>query len=491
MGIIKTQTIQSSIYIYIGVFVGFANSALLIPNLLEVEQVGLINLINSISGLFVGFCALGVPLIAVKLFPRYRDYQSQHHGFFSFVFIVTILGFIIGIVAYLLFENQLLSEKNDARFFKPFFISFCFLFGAKLVFKNFDAYLRMTHRTVLGAFLDNFVWKIFITILLVSYWYTSHFKFEYFFVFYIGILSIPGLFQVMYILYKKEFNLKIQTFINFKYFNRTKIATLSIYGLLGTLGSIIVLEVDKLMISNMMDLEATGIYSIAFFFGLFINIPARGLKRVAQVIVSDLWKDNKVAEIRQLYRKSCLTQFLVGSYLLLGIWINIDYVFSFLPTAYANGKYVILFIGAGQLADMMTGVNTEIIASSKFYKYNTYFIGSLIALVVLFNWLLIPLWGIEGAAIASASSMIIVNLTKFFFLNRKINFQPLNSKFIITVILSFTSYALIYFLVPKFDNPFFGILVTGSTLTVIYWLPAYVFRISEDINNVIDKYTKR
>lgn len=35
MGVIKTQSIKSAIYTYIGVFLGFANSTLLMPNLLE------------------------------------------------------------------------------------------------------------------------------------------------------------------------------------------------------------------------------------------------------------------------------------------------------------------------------------------------------------------------------------------------------------------------------------------------------------------------
>ena len=121
MGIIKTQTIKSGIYTYLGVFIGFANSTLLMPNLLNKEQVGLLSLVNSLSGLFVGFFALGVPLIAVKLFPKFRNPETQHEGFFSFTLLMTIIGSLLGISVYLLFENQLILEKTQQKNLLHFF----------------------------------------------------------------------------------------------------------------------------------------------------------------------------------------------------------------------------------------------------------------------------------------------------------------------------------------------------------------------------------
>ena len=490
MGVIKSQSIKSTIYTYIGVFIGFINSTLLMPRLLSKEQVGMLSLVNSLAGLFVGFFALGVPLIAVKLFPTFRNPQNKHNGFFSFMFLMTVIGTISGILIYILFEDYLLTEKNDARNFSPFFLGFCILFIAKLAFKNFDSFIRMMYKTVLGAFLEGFIIKILATTLLLSFWYYQGYDFKIFFLLYVSALAIPGIVQGLYIFFIREFSLDFRRFSTFASSMKQELITLSIYGLLGTLGSIVVLEVDKLMISNMIGLEATGIYSIAFFFGLFINIPARGLKRVAQALVSDLWRNNDVKSIQSIYRKSCNNQFLLSLYLFLGVWLNIDYVFQFLPEGYSDGKYVILFIGLGQLADMITGVNTEIIASSKYYRFNTYFIGSLIVLVVLFNYLLIPPFGIEGAAMASALAMILVNGSKFFFLNYKLNFQPLNSGIVKILVIGIASLLIIQFALPVFDNPFVGILTTGTLLTILYWVPSLLLGISEDINQIVQKYIK-
>ena len=71
--------------------------------------------------------------------------------------------------------------------------------------------------------------------------------------------------------------------------------------------------------------------------------------------------------IETIYKKSALNLFIIGSFLLLGIWANIDSIFSLLPKSdiYAQGKWVVLLIGLGRVADMMTGLNTEILVNSK------------------------------------------------------------------------------------------------------------------------------
>ncbi|MDH5366414.1 MAG: hypothetical protein OEW67_05465, partial [Cyclobacteriaceae bacterium] len=107
MGVIKTQSMKSAIYTYIGVFIGFANSTLLMPNLLDLTQVGLLSLLNSITGLFVGFFALGVPLIVVKLFPHFRD-SNQNNYFFSLIFFITIIGSVGGTILYFLLQDVIL-----------------------------------------------------------------------------------------------------------------------------------------------------------------------------------------------------------------------------------------------------------------------------------------------------------------------------------------------------------------------------------------------
>ena len=265
---------------------------------------------------------------------------------------------------------------------------------------------------------------------------------------------------------------------------------LGLYGLLGSMGTIIVLEVDRVMISNMLGLAENGIYTTVFFFGIFVSIPAKSVKRVAIVVVSDAWKANDLTTIKEVYAKSCLNQFLLAVYLFLGVWLNIDFVFELIPNEYSAGKYVILFIGIGQLFDMLTGVNTEIISTSKYFRYNTFFIAGLILLVIVLNYIFIPLYGITGAAIASALAVILVNVLRYVFLLIKLDYQPFDSNIIKIILLGLACFGLLVF-VPVFENLYLNILIRGSLLTLLYWVPAFALKISVDINSSLLKLLKK
>jgi len=491
MGIIKKQAIQSTLFNYMGVAVGFLNSTILMPNLISKENIGLLGFLNSTSVIFSTIFALGIPLITVKIFPKFRDQSSaSHNGFFSFSLMMTIIGGVLGVIAFFLLEDVLIEDKNEAKYFAPFVAGFTVLFLFRLIFKNFDTFIRMLYNSVLGAITENFLAKIILTIALVAYWLLEGYDFIYLFILYIIGLSVPGIVTVVYVIYKNSFNLDLSKFKRASAGLGKEIKMLGLYGLLGSMGTIIVLEVDRVMISNMLGLAENGIYTTVFFFGIFVSIPAKSVKRVAIVVVSDAWKANDLTTIKEVYAKSCLNQFLLAVYLFLGVWLNIDFVFELIPAEYSAGKYVILFIGIGQLFDMLTGVNTEIISTSKYFRYNTFFIAGLILLVIILNYIFIPLYGITGAAIASALAVILVNVLRYVFLLIKLDYQPFDSNIIKIILLGLACFGILVF-VPVFENLYLNILIRGSLLTLLYWIPAFGLKISEDINSSLLKLLKK
>lgn len=491
MGIIKKQSIQSTLYTYLGVGLGFLNSAILFPRLLEEEHLGMLYYLNSFTAIFAGLCSLGVPLIVIKLFPKLRDEKGSHHGLFSFVLLMTLLGIILGVAIYFSLGDWLITDKSNIRDFSPFLIGFLVLLVFRVVSRNFDSYIRMLMNTVLGSFLENFLLKVIIFVSLAVCWWIKDYNFVILFYIYVLALALPGIVSVVYIIIKGEANLRLNEFRATTINMVNEIWSLAGFGLLATLGGIIVLEIDRVMIGNMIGPSEVAIYSTSFFFGLFCSIPARGLKRISTVILAEAWEKNDLQKVKDVYYKSSLNLFLFGVYLFLGVWLNIDYVLLLLPEVYSSGKMVILIIGIAQLIDLITGVNNEIITSSKYYKYTTYFISILIAVSVISNYLLIPIYGIDGAAVASLLSIVLFNLLKVTFLFRKLNYQPINFKFFLIILIGTLAYYGISIILPTFDNIYIAILITGSVLTLIYWVPVYLLKISSDVNETIDKFINK
>jgi len=240
------------------------------------------------------------------------------------------------------------------------------------------------------------------------------------------------------------------------------------------------------MVNKMIGLSATGIYTVCFFFGIIVSLPSRAILKITNIVTADAWKNNDLDNIRNIYEKSCMILFIIGLIMFLGLWTNINNVFHILKPEYLPGKWVIFFIGLGSLIDMSTGANSSILGSSRYYKVQTVFLLVLVVSLVLTNLLLIPTFGITGAAIGGAVSLTILNLLRFLFLYYKYGLQPFNLKFVMVGAIGIGAY-LITMLLPVLPNFILDIFVRSTILSVLFCLPVYLLKISPDINEKADE----
>ncbi len=215
----------------------------------------------------------------------------------------------------------------------------------------------------------------------------------------------------------------------------------------------------------------------------------RTMGKISSVVISDAWKNNQVDVIDQIYKKSSISLSVIGLLLIVGIWGNIDNVFHVITDDYKPGKYVILIIGLANLTDIAMGVSPHIIVNSKHYRFLSYFLLIFAALIVISNIILIPIYGIIGAALATLISKLIYNTIKYIFLYRKYKLQPFTQKTVLLYLIGIVAY-LISLLIPEISNYIIDILVRSATITIVFMIPVYYFNISVDINSRINSFLK-
>ena len=71
------------------------------------------------------------------------------------------------------------------------------------------------------------------------------------------------------------------------------------------------------MLSAYTGFRNTGIYSIAFFIAAFIAVPKKALSQVLIPMVSEANKNNDKNKLNELYKKSSITQLIIGGLLFL------------------------------------------------------------------------------------------------------------------------------------------------------------------------------
>ena len=482
MGIIQRQALRTTLIYFAGAAFGGIVRVVLMPLYITQTQIGLLHILDSISAVFVTLFGMGYEQILVKLFPKYRDAEKGHHGFFLFGVMLSLLGIAISFVIYFFFQDSFVNEGDDLDLFKRFGLLIFPMIFFRIIFLNIDHYARMLFNTILGVLVETLISKFIIAFALIGYVY-MWFTFDELVYLYVISFCVPGVVMIIFA-WRKTDRIVWPHRTIFERKERANLYQYILYGLLlGASGSL-VLYIDSLMLAEMMSLKAAGIYGIFFIAARFIQIPARSIGRIAQVILAESWQKKDMENIRSVYEKSCVNQLLIASYMLGVGWACLDAALSLSPKLadYAPHQSLFLLLGFAITVDMATGVNGVIIGTSPKYKYLTYFHLGLAVLVIVFNYFLITSFDLLGAAIASLLAMGCINVARWYFLYKTFNLQPFNFNFFKAFLLSAGFITLCHF-ADYNVSPLVKIPVNVVVLTLLFWGLVVVMKLSPDVNN--------
>ncbi|HBF88842.1 MAG TPA: polysaccharide biosynthesis protein [Bacteroidales bacterium] len=466
-----------------GIFIGFLTSGLLFPLFLKTDEIGLLNILVAYSSIFAQFGSLGFNAAATRLFTYFRNEKNNHNGFLFLSMMVGIAGFLLAVIVLILLKHFLLTTGgNESLYFESYFWYLIPLIFFTLFFNALDTYYKMLYNSVIGTFMKEFVQRILI-LLVFAFYFLKWIDFSQYVLGYVVAMALPTLLVTVVLIKEKSFNLKPNlSFINTEL--RKSLTSVSFFGIISGFSSLIILQLGTIMITMLLGLSSTGVYTTMFFYATLILIPSRAIIKISSVVIADKWKNNDVAAIADIYYKSCINQLVIAAILFIGLWGNIDNIFRILPAEFESGKYILLFIGLANLFDMATGVNGTIISTSKYYKIHTYIMIFLIALIIVTNLIFIPIYGIVGAAFGSAISVFVFNIVRYLFLLSKYKMQPFNYKHLLIIGISAFSYLSVYF-IPEIENLLFDILIRSSIMTIVFVIPVYFLKISDEINQGI------
>ncbi len=489
MGIIQRQSIKSMVIAYIGVLLGFINLVILMPRILTPDQVGLVRVLLDVAIIYLTFSQLGLPTLTVKFFPWFRDQQKKFYGFLNFELLIALVGFTgIGLVFYFLKAPiEQFYAKKSSLLNEYLYLSYGFAFFM-LLFVVFEAYARALFKIVMPNFLRDNLVRASVTLLLIGV-YFSVVNFNQFLLGYIIAYAVSVLGMILYL---KKLNV---WFISekpaiFKHPKFKEMLPFAVFVIFAGASGMVQAKIDTLMITGLVGLSYTAVYSIAFFMATAIELPRRSIGQIAIPFVAQAWKDENLEKINLLYKKTALNQMVAGLGLFLLVWLNIDSILLFLPEIYRTGKWVILFIGLARVIDMSMGINTEILATSKYYKWDLPLKILLIVLSIILNFYWIPIWGINGAALATLAAFVIYNILRAILLWQMFKFIPFTFGQLKCLIIALLTFGLVFYL-PSIDHFIIDIIFKSMLISILYGGGMVYFKVSEDINQAINNILQK
>lgn len=422
MSKIAKQSIQTTIFSYIGVVLGYINVLWLYPYALDATQLGTFRTIQDLGLLFVPFAQLGVGHGITRYFPRLNHTQS---AFLSYSLLVSLLGFAVVCFVFFGLKDQIvgLFAANS-----PEVVNFLGIVLLVTLFALLSSVLDAYGRSYLKVAIPTFFREVFLrllTSLLVATYLLGWIDFDQVMQGLVVVYGLALLGVLVYLIWLGKIHLDFN-WRNFPKGFRSSFIRFSLVTFLATAASTLIMKIDSIMVSSMVSLEANAIYSIAFYMALVVELPRRAISQVAMPVIADHFAKNQLQAINQLYRQISNRQLYICLLLFALIWSNIDTIYHFVPNReiYQAGKWVVFYIALGKIFDVAFSVNGEILVFSNYYRFNLVLTIAMSVMIIAANYWLIPIFGIEGAAIGSATVMLSFNVVKYLYLKVRLQLDP-------------------------------------------------------------------
>jgi O-antigen/teichoic acid export membrane protein len=486
MGIVIKQSIKNTIITFIGFGIGAINVLYMYPVFLGKDYLGLTNYILSAANILYPILSFGIQNTLIKFFNENNKSEEDLSRYFTFILLLPLIVIIPFFCLFFYFyENIALYESTKNT------IVYNFVWEIPLIalfigyFEIFYAWLRAHMKSVFGSFVK----EVFIRILVTISLFAVYFKCITLSEFVHSLVLIYGI-SLLVIIYYANKTKRIQ--FNKKLPKQTKeIFVFTIFIILSASVANMLLDIDKYMINQFLKIENIAFYSLAVYLAMVISVPQRAMHQITYPITAKLMSENKWKELNELYKKSSVTLQVIGGLIYVGILVNIKQIYQFLPDeGYDKGLFVVFAIGLSKYFDVILGNNNSIIFNSKYYKM-VLFLGVLLVFVVVgLNFVFIPMYGINGAALATLIAIGMYSLAKLLFVVLKMKLFPFTKNTIIALMIALVSFGLFYYWDFNF-NPIVNIILKSILVTIFYLGLSYYLKISSDINFVMNSVFKR
>jgi O-antigen/teichoic acid export membrane protein len=486
MGIIRKQSIASSIYIYIGFAIGAFNILILFPKFFTAEEFGLTRLLTDVAMLIAMFCTIGTVPATIKFYPFYKSYlPAKKNDLPQVTLVVTFVGTLLVCIATFFLKDIIIRKFGNKS---PLFVDYFFLIFPLIFFYAFWYLLEGCCWTIQKTILPNFLKEVgfrLITLIFCLLFILRLLDFRHFILLFSTLYIIPVILLFFYLVKQRFYS------FSFTISSVTKrlwkqMAIFSLFVFSGQALNVVARTVDTIVISSQSTngLADTAVFSIATYLITLMDVPMRGMTGIASSVIAYAWKDRDIEKIRRIYKKTALTLMIFGA----GIWcvilLNTNNLVAFFGPKYIALPTLIILIGITKMIDLGTGLNAQILLSSKYWRIDFITSMAFVLLSVPLNIFLVKRYGLVGSAYANLIAMFIYNLTRYIYIWVLFKIQPYTKANALVIISAAVCFGITW-LLPFIWNIYADAFIRTIIFIAIYATLMIRFRVSEDINNLV------
>jgi O-antigen/teichoic acid export membrane protein len=422
------------------------------------------------------FCTLGTLPVIYKFYPFYNHCLGPKKNELPFItLIINLIGFgillIIGWQQKDFIIRKLGKSPSLAQYFNYVYPYAFFL----LIFYWLEAFAWGLRKGVYSNFLRETLIRILTTLLIIAFG-LKYIDLTVFLTLFSLLYVIPSLLLLINLIQSKQFSFKSLQISSVTRRLKGKMFSFALFVFAGQFFNLLARTNDTFLIVGLRGLNDAAIFAIATYVSAILEIPQRSLNSISIPVLATSWKNKDFANIKHIYHKSVSNLLAIGLLLFGLIWLNTDNLVNFLnwvsnkeAGGYDAISKLIFILGLAKLIDLATGVNSQIIGTSNFWKFDFFTNLFYILLSLPLNYYLIKNYNLEGLAYSNLIALCLYNSIRFLFLYKKFKLQPYTYKHGLFLVLSIGLILLVH-QIPSVNNIVANIFLQSSVFGISFYL---------------------
>lgn len=314
-----------------------------------------------------------------------------------------------GVIADNVFHNLVYKTALEfAAIIVPFMalqnISVEFIRGLKQL--KVSEFLRSVNRSLVNIVLLSIVGLFIVDELLPLYT--------------LGVGVVLSAFFAVYFIVKKLQNIVPERKVAF---SKKELVTTSFPMMITAVASFVMGNVSLFILEAFSTTEDVGVFSVVLKIALLISLVLTIVNTMSAPKFSELYWAQNYHELQQVIHQSAKLIFVMSLAMASTMVIFAEQILSVFGDEFAAGHFALIMLITGQLINAFTGsvgVLLNMLGQQNILR-------NIIVIVMLFsvilNYLFIPIYGIDAAAVISMLGAILVNVSAACYVKTKLNFR--------------------------------------------------------------------
>lgn len=210
----------------------------------------------------------------------------------------------------------------------------------------------------------------------------------------------------------------------------------------------LIMWTDVLMIGYFLLPSDLGVYRVAAQITLLLTLTPIAFNAIFAPLVADLYHKKKMARLDQIFKITTKWVFYLTLPAFIIVLFSSNEILILFGGEFAAGANVLVVLAFAQLVNASTGSTGFVLIMSG--RERLEFLNTLLVVVsdIILNIILIPRYGIMGAAIATGLSIIFINLLRLVEVKKMLGISPYDSRYLKGIISGILSVGVLFIIKP-------------------------------------------